>query len=118
MCSKAMELLQEIKLRNKHLVYTDGHDFRVVSVKEQGVEHTRVIPSENIERLAELSHGKTLTPPQATMLFGAYCSDLDLPYTFGHQLKYYVQDMLLVLVATERAKMSKEGRGYVYHVGI
>ncbi len=112
-----MELLGEITLRNKHRIYGDGQGFRVVSCKEYGIEHVQVIPSQNIDRLMELSHGRTVTAPQAASLFGACCGDLDLPYTYGYKLQYYVQEMLLVLVATGKATMSKKGRRYVYHIG-
>lgn len=116
MCSRTMELLKEIKLRNKHVVYGDGQDFRVVSSKERGIEHAQSIPSQNVERLAQLARGMIVTVPQAVSLFSAYCSDLDLPYTHGYKFQYHVQEMLLVLVATGRATMSKKGRGYVYHI--
>ena len=117
MCSKTIELIKEITLRNKHFVYRDGDDFRVVSVKERGVEYTTIIPSENKERLMQLCQGKTVTKDRATILFGANCDNLDLPYTYGHNLKFYVQAMLLVLVATGKATMNKKGTGYLYHVG-
>jgi len=117
MCSETVEFLKEITLRNNHRVYSSDEDFRVVSVKERGVEYTRIIPSENIERLIQLCKGKTVTVKQAAILFGANCDDLDLPYTYGHKFEYYVQDMLLVLVANGKAKIDKKSRSYIYHIG-
>ena len=118
MGSKTLDFLQEITLRNKHIVYRDKDNFRVAQIKESGEEHAHSILSENIERLMQLCHGKTMTVQQANALFGANCSDLDLPYTYGYKLRYYVQDMLLILVATGKATMSKKGKAYIYHVGI
>ncbi|OHB79962.1 MAG: hypothetical protein A2Z25_08340 [Planctomycetes bacterium RBG_16_55_9] len=116
MCPKTIELIKEITLRNKHYIYRDGDNFRAVSVKKQGVEYVNIIPSENIQILNQLCQDKTVTKDKATIFFGANCDNLDLPYTYGHKLKYYVQDMLLILVAIGKATINKKGRGYLYHV--
>lgn len=115
-CSKTIELIDEITLHNKHSVYRDGNNFRVVTQKKEGVEYTKILPSENVKRLLQLCQGKTITKDQATILFNSNCDNLDLPYSYGHKLKYYVQDMLLVLVAMGKATVNKKGRAYLYHV--
>lgn len=41
---------------------------------------------------------------------------LALPYTYGYKLHFYAQDALVVLVALKQARLSKEGRRYLYHL--
>jgi hypothetical protein len=43
-------------------------------------------------------------------------AEFNLPYHYGHQLGYYAQDVLLILVALDKATMTKEGRRYIYTV--
>jgi len=39
-----------------------------------------------------------------------------LAYTYGDQVRYSAQAVLLVLVASGQASVEKEGRSYVYHI--
>jgi hypothetical protein len=39
-----------------------------------------------------------------------------LSYTYGDQVRYSAQNVLLVLVALGRASVDKDGRSYVYYV--
>lgn len=105
-----------IQLRNEHRVYkrADGNYF-VESEDRHGAHHGQDVSSDVVDWLALNLAGAITNSERAADLL-EWSADLDLPYTYGHKLRYFAQDVLLVLVATGRATMAQEGRGFTYRI--
>lgn len=58
--------------------------------------------------------GRKVTPKDASTVLAPVAKNLNLPFTYGHQLDFYAQEVLVVLVALGQASLSKEGRAYFY----
>lgn len=110
------ELLGEFKLRNLHQVYREGRNYPVWEVGPRGRNYQWTIPNAAVERLHQLCRGDVVTTKEAALRLEPYAETLGLPYTYGWKLPFYVQDILLIMVATGKAEMGKQGRSNVYRV--
>jgi hypothetical protein len=109
-------LIDTIKLRNKREVYELDDGYRVDHVDGHGSKHQRRIPDRVADFCAEKFSGQEVTVKEAKKLVQRHAQRLDLPFTYGHKLKFYAQKVLIVLVASGGATMRKEGNQYAYAV--
>ncbi|MEG4486808.1 hypothetical protein [Microcoleus sp. D2_18a_B4] len=113
------ELIGEVRLRNCHLVYREGSNYRVDVIKAQRptIVFTKNITCEVVEYLYNQLKGHQVNKDEAADVLKPVASKLNLPYSYGHQLAYYTQEVLVVLVAIGRASLSQQiGRGCCYTI--
>lgn len=108
------ELLDEIELRNAHRIFQDGDVYLDESEDRRGQLHTAKVNQETVDYLREALRGETVSAVEARDMLEGVASQLGLPYTYGHNLQFYAQSVLLVLVALGDAYVEKDGRGYLY----
>ncbi len=108
--------LGTITLRNPHKVYETDLGFEVTQVDLNGVEYTYTISHEAADFLCAICKGKFVTAGEASAYLEPYAKKLNLTYHYGPKLRYYTQEILLVLAATGRATIRKAGRGFKYQV--
>ena len=110
------EFLRTIELRNRRDIYREGNDFIIVQKDQKDREYSNSIPTFVVDYLFTQLKGKRVIREDAQEILEPKAAELNLPYQYGHQLGYYAQDVLLVLVALDRATITKEGRRYIYAV--
>lgn len=112
------EFVGKVRLRNWHYVYRDTECFVVKQTKPDGTKRPEetCIPSDAIDHLYELCRGKKISPQTAKNYVSDFAQEYDLPYTYGHKLGFYAQEMLVVLVATGRAHEIQKGKEFEYQV--
>ena len=110
------ELIKKIELRNTRKIYREGNEFLILQKDKKGREYKCSIPSFVVDYLFAQLKGKRVIRDDAQEILESKAAEFNLPYQFGHQLGYYSQDALLVLVALDKATMTKEGRRYIYTV--
>ena len=79
-------------------------------------EYSNAIPTFVVDYLFTQMKGKRVIREDAQEILEPKAAEFNLPYHFGHQLGFYAQDVLLILVALDRATMTKEGRRCIYAV--
>ena len=110
------KFLKTIELRNSRDIYRDGTEFLIVQKDKKGREYSRSVPSFVVDYLLMQLKGKRVIREDAQEILEPKAGEFNLPYHYGHQLGYYAQDVLLILVALDKATKTKEGRRYIYTV--
>ena len=110
------EFLKTLELRNRRKIYRDGSNFLIKHEDSKGQMHSRSIPSFVVDYLFIQLKGKRVIRDDAQEILEPKAAEFNLPYHYGHQLGYYAQDVLLMLVALDKATMTKEGRRYLYTI--
>lgn len=118
MNTSTKEFIGKVKLRNQHCIYRDAECFFVEQTMANGTKRPEVtfIPSCNIDHLYEFFHGKKITPQIAANYISSLAQQWGWPYTYGYKLSFYIQEILVVLVATGRATVLPNGKGFEYQV--
>lgn len=106
----------EVSLRTPRTVYREATRYRLDSLDRRGNPHASFLPAGAVATVHERWNGKTLDVDLACQDIEPLAVDLELPYTYGHKLRYCVQDLLIVLAAEGAALIAQEGRKYVYRV--
>ena len=110
------QFLATIELRNRRDIYKEGDEFLILQTDKKGREYKRSIPSFVVDYLSAQLKGKRVIREDAQEILEPKAAEFNLPYHYGHQLGFYAQDVLLVLVALDKATFTKEGRRYMYTV--
>ena len=113
-----IKFIGEVELRNHRRVYYLQDFYRVeqVNPNRKEVNHSYDIPDKAVEYLYNQLNGRRVTTKDASTVLKPVAKSLNLPYSYDHQLDYYAQEVLVVLVALGKASLSKEGRGYFYTI--
>jgi hypothetical protein len=107
-------LLGTQTLNNTRWIYQEGK-FYIVKVKDRrGNHHERKIPSSAVEYLGEKLRLGSLDTQSATAILEPVAEELRLRDTYGYQLGFLAQDILLILVVLGEATKTQRGRGWVY----
>lgn len=103
-------------MRNPHRVFADGRDFIVESEDRRGALYWTRVPGSIVAAVRSVVAGGEVAAADAAEMVEPYAREIGLPYTYGYKLRYYVQDVLIILVARGDATLRKDGRGYMYTV--
>ncbi len=108
----------QVELRNSHRVYYQEDSYRVeqINPNREQVTYSYDIPDKAVEYLYNQLKGRKVTPKDAATVLQPVAKNLNLPYNSGHQIGYYTQEALVVLVALGKASITKEGRAYFYTI--
>ena len=113
------ELLGQVDLRNLYQVYDESKFYLVTSVnprKPGSQRHECKVYPEAISYLRDRMAGRHVTAEQAGDALQPVAERFKLPYTYGENLRYSGQYVLIATVALGHATVTKEGRSYVYSV--
>ncbi len=110
------ELIGEVQLRNPRRVYREGANYRVEQIGTREQIYSKQVKDEVVEYLCKKLVGCQVTSEEAADVLKPVCNRFNLPYTYGEQLKYYAQEVLVVLVALGKAGVKKERRRYWYTI--
>lgn len=108
-----IKFIGQVELRNSHRVYYLEDSYRVEQINPKKT-YSYDIPDKAVEYLYNKLKGRKVTPKDASTVFNPVAKNFNLPFTYGHQLDFYAQEVLVVLVALGQASLSKEGRAYFY----
>ncbi|MEK0177946.1 MAG: hypothetical protein EAZ78_10165 [Oscillatoriales cyanobacterium] len=108
-----IKFIGQVELRNSHRVYYQQDSYRVEQINPKKT-YSYDIPDKAVEYLYNKLKGRKVTPKDASTVFNPVAKNFNLPFTYGHQLDFYAQEVLVVLVALGQASLSKEGRAYFY----
>lgn len=113
-----IKFIGQVELRNSRRVYYLEDFYRVeqVNPNREQVTYSYDIPDKAVEYLYNQLKGRKVTKKDASTVLKPVAKSLNLPYSYDHQLDYYAQEVLVVLVALGKASLSKEGRGYFYSI--
>lgn len=113
-----IRFIGEVELRNHRRVYYLQDFYRVEQVNSNREQKTYScdIPDKVVEYLYNQLKGRTVRKKDASTVLKPVANELNLPYSDRHQLDYYAQEVLVVLVALGKASLSKEGRAYFYTI--
>lgn len=110
------QLIGELTLRNDRRVYESGNAYWVVQVDRHGTEHAQEITSNVIEYVGRRLAGQEVAVEDAVEVLSEAVTRLRLPFSYGHKLRFYVQDVLIVLVALDRADLRRVGPRFFYDI--
>jgi hypothetical protein len=108
--------LGAVTLRNERHIYEEGNAYYVEETDKHGRVYKEAIPGQAVAFLRETLGGTTATVEDALEALEPVAGTLGLPYTYGHKLKFYAQNVLLVLVAKGEADVEQQGRAYHYTI--
>ncbi|MEG4319879.1 MULTISPECIES: hypothetical protein [unclassified Microcoleus] len=113
-----IKFIGQVELRNSRRVYYLEDFYRVeqVNPNREQVTYSYDIPDKAVEYLYNQLKGRKVRTKDASTVLKPVANELNLPYSDSHQLDYYAQEVLVVLVALGKASLSKEGRGYFYTI--
>lgn len=109
-------LIKEVNLRNCHRVYQDNHDYQVEQISNK-VSYSYSISRQVVDYLFNQLQGSQVDVKEAVNILKPVANKLNLPFTYGYKLEYYTQEILVVLVAINKASVEKEGKKYLYYIG-
>jgi hypothetical protein len=110
------EFLKAIQLRNPRAIYRDEEGFVVEQDDPRGRKYSSTIPIFIVDYVYAHLKGKRVIVEDAEELLAPKAAEFSLPYRGGYKLQFYAQDVLLVLVALDKAKLIKDGRRYLYDI--
>jgi hypothetical protein len=110
------ELIGEVQLRNLRRIFREGGNYRVEQIGTREQIYSKQIKNEVVEYLRNKLLNCQVTSEEAANALKPVCNRFNLPYTYGDQLNYYAQEVLVVLVALGKAGIKKKGRGYLYSI--
>jgi hypothetical protein len=110
------ELLRTVRLRNQYLIYQDAHNYRVDQVNRGGQTSSVIIPQRVVDYLYQALAGSRVDTQQAELALQSI-PEVDLPQPGNYRLKFYAQDVLLVLVALKKATCMDVNHKFIYTVG-
>jgi hypothetical protein len=113
-----IKFIGQVELRNSRRVYYQEDSYRVeqINPNREQVTYSYDIPDKAVEYLYNQLKGRKVTPKDAATVLQPVAKNLNLPYNSGHQIGYYAQEALVVLVALRKASLTKEGRAYFYTI--
>jgi hypothetical protein len=113
-----IKFIGQVELRNHRRVYYQNDSYRVEQINptREQVTYSYDIPDKAVDYLYNQLNGCIVTPEEASTVLKPVAKNLNLPFTCGHKLDYYAQEVLVVLVALGKASLSKEGRRYFYTI--
>ena len=116
--AKGFSLLSEIRLKNLHIIYESASQYSVVHVDTHGERHEKVISKETVDAIANRLKGEHISVDEAVKMLEPMINRglIQLPFKYGHKLRFYIHAVLLVLVAAGRAEQRKVGRAFLYHI--
>jgi hypothetical protein len=106
----------KVQLRNLHVVYRCHDAFEVESVDRNGRRYIERFPFAVAAHVRTTLAGRTVTVEDAANTLELEAIRLDIPYAYGHKLRFYAQSVLIILVACSHASCQKDGRRYRYTV--
>ncbi|MGE4067446.1 MAG: hypothetical protein AB7H88_11775 [Vicinamibacterales bacterium] len=109
------EFVGEVQLRNLRRVFRDGTSFVVEADAPDQRTHTQRVDDAVVNALGRMFAGRTVTVREAADAV-AMERDLDLPFSRGYKLDFFVQDALIALCASGRADANKVSRTYHYTI--
>ena len=110
------EELGKVQLRNEYSIFELTAGYEVYHRDRRGQTFSQIIPSNIVESAhAELA-GNDWRVKDAADRLHVIASDQDWPFSFGYKLQFFVQAILVVLVAVGRAEYEGEERGFLYTV--
>jgi hypothetical protein len=107
----------EVQLRNLYGVYRCHDAFEVESTDRSGRRYIERFPLPVAAHLRTALAGRIVAVEEAAELLELAAVKLEIPYTYGHKLRFYTQSVLIILVACGQATCKKDGRRYLYTVG-
>jgi hypothetical protein len=112
------KLLGKVELRNSYAVYEEDGIYTVAGENRRGQRYEcRVVP-EAVSYLCRRLKGQRVTAEQAGKTLEPVAERFELPYTYGDRLRFSGEYVLIVAVALGQASVVKEGRSYMYSVGL
>ncbi|MEG4803135.1 hypothetical protein QUB63_25000 [Microcoleus sp. ARI1-B5] len=113
-----IKFIGQVELRNHRRIYYQEDYYRVeqVNPRKEQKTYSDDIPDKVVEYLYNQLKGRKVTPEDASTVLKPVANNLNLPYTYGHKLDFYAQEVLVVLVALSKASLTKEGRAYFYTI--
>jgi hypothetical protein len=101
-----------VKLRRIYHVDRKADTFHIWSATERGADFGQAVEGKIVRYLAKTLQGQTVTVPEAASAL--LKSEIGLPYEYGHKLRFFAQNVLVVLVASKQASHRKVGNKFEY----
>lgn len=105
-----------VTLRNEHPIFESTSGYFVDNVDRNGTVHRVEVPTQAVEFLQEAFTESIVTVDDAFIELEPVAEAFNLPYTYGHKLRFYAQSVLLVLVARGDAACEKRSHTYYYTI--
>lgn len=102
--------LDSVILRNEYKVYESEDGYICESTKDQGDSYVHTIPDAVVEKAASILPGRQWAARDAELALKLTALQDGWKYTYGQKFHWLVQDVLVVLVATNRATMEWKGK--------
>lgn len=118
MVQTAYSLIGEVRLRNSYFVYASANDYTVVALDRHGDRHEQTFEFESVDFVADLLDGEEVTVDQALNTIEPLVDErvIQFPFTYGYKLRFYLQSILIILVATGRAELRRDRRAFIYRI--
>lgn len=101
-------------MRNQHSIYKCGNSYICVSIDKRGVEHSIEIDKKIVGDVRKLLSGREWDLDTASDKLEPFAFENRWKFYYGYKLRFYIQDILLILVARGDAEFYKEGKKYTY----
>lgn len=113
-----IKFIGQVELRNSRRIYYQGDSYLVeqVNPRREQTTYSCDIPDKVVEYLYNELKGRQVRKEDASTVLHRVANQLNLPFTYGRQLDFYAQEVLVVLVALGQAILTKEGRAYFYTI--
>lgn len=105
-----------VVLRNEYIVTESEGGWTVTSCDGKGRRFSQTVPLRIVSQAEATLRGEEWTVDRATDRLRSVAERDDWPFTYGHKLRYFVQTILVVLVALGRADPERNGRAFHYMV--
>lgn len=99
-----------------HRIYECHTGYRCVGIDRNGIEHADEIPKETVGSARETLSGGEWSVNTATATLESLAEADNWKFYYGYKLRFYVQDILLVIAAIGDGEYHRSGRGYTYIV--
>jgi len=103
-----------VRLRNTYCVECSANNFRVSSTSPKGAGYSQLVPEPVVTHFRKIACGQTVTVDEAMRALAR--SSLQLPYQYGYKLRFFAQNVLVVLVALGKACQTRVGHRFEYDI--
>ncbi len=105
-----------VQLRNEYRVDKVPSGFVVSSVDKKGQFFSQLFQECVVDSCISVLGEREWKVDEATFELAGVAEEEGWPFSYGYKLKFFVQGLLVILVALGRADYEKVGRAFIYRV--
>jgi len=112
------QFIGKVVLRNTREIFQENSKFKVKYKKKSGETYSTLIEKRLIDYVFKKFSGREFIVEDVENLLSKrdIQERFNIPFKFGYKLHFYAQEVLVILIALNKATLEKHGRRFYYQI--